>query len=459
MRLATLLNPIGYAREAQLAHALRSLPLFKELPASDLVELWRHLDRVRAEAGAIIFRRGDPGDRFYIVESGKLDVCLGVDEDGLPIRTLTPGDAFGEMALLTGAPRSADIVAVEESVLWVLERADFLRITGQSMPLLQAINRDLCTRIALMTLQIEDLEQRLGQRGAGVAGMRLGPYRVVQQIGSGGMAVVFSAIHRDTKEAAAVKVLPAVWMETEDFRRRLAREAEVLQRLNHPNVVRVLDVGEMDSHTGGSLYVAMEWLPHALDRVLRAQYPEPLPVHTALGIARQVAEGLAAVHELGVVHREVKPANILLRADGTPVLTDFGLVTAGASVAHQQRLTATNVVVGTADYMSPEQVRGDEVDGRSDLYSLGIVLYELLVGHVPFAGSEPYQSLHAHVYAPPPPLPDTVHPVAAAVVEQALQKAPAERFRNAAAMAEALAGALATVQPVYSPELRRQAHG
>jgi CRP-like cAMP-binding protein len=442
MRLATLLNPMGRAREAQLAHALRTIPLFKELPADDLIALWRAMDRVRAEAGAVIFRRGDRGDRFYILQSGAAEVCLGVDEDAISIRQLGPGDIFGEMALLTGAPRSTDIVVTEESVLWVLERADFLRITNQSIPLLQAINRDLCNRMVLTTLQIEDLEKRLGQQGSGIAGMRIGPYRAVQQIGSGGMAVVFSAIHSVTEESVAVKVLPAAWGETEDFRLRLAREAAVLQQLNHTNIVRVLDVGEVEGRTGGSFYLAMEWLPQALDRVLRARYPDPLPAHSALNLGRQVADGLAAVHDLGVVHRDVKPSNILLRADGTPVLTDFGLVTAGASAAHQQRLTATNAVVGTADYMSPEQITGDPLDGRSDVYSLGVVLYEMLAGHVPFAGREPYQTLRAHVDEPPPPLPESVPPEAAAVVEQALQKSPENRFRSASMLSKALAGAL-----------------
>jgi len=343
------------------------------------------------------------------------------------------------MALLTGAPRSADVVAAEDAVLWVLEQNDFHQITVASIPLLQAINKDLCGRIGDLTNQVSILESRLGARNTpGVAGMRFGPYRVVEQIGQGGMAVVYSATHVDTEEAAALKVLPSAWGEATEFRARLEREAAALQRLDHPNVVRVFHVGAVDASAGGGCFLAMEWLPHALDRVLLARYPEPLPTHNALDLAAHVAGALAAAHDAGFVHRDVKPSNILLRADGAPVLTDFGLVLLQTDAAAGSRLTTDNVIVGTADYMSPEQVTGAPLDGRSDVYSLGVVLYEMLAGHTPFAGRDPYDVLNAHVQEPPPPLPDEVPRAAREVIERALQKNPDRRFHNATLMADAL---------------------
>jgi eukaryotic-like serine/threonine-protein kinase len=203
-------------------------------------------------------------------------------------------------------------------------------------------------------------------------------------------------------------------------------------------VVKVLEVGEVEARSGGGTYLAMEYLPHALDRVLRAQYPEPLPPATALTLARGIAAGLGAVHAAGLVHRDVKPSNVLLRPDGAPVLIDFGLVTVLTAVARERRLTAPNVIPGSADYMSPEQIAGAPLDGRSDLYSLGIVLYEMLSGHVPFAGLDPLETLRAHGQTPPPPLPAPVPAPVRAVVQRALQKRREERYESAAALEAAL---------------------
>jgi hypothetical protein len=445
MRWASMLQLPGRTDEARRVHALlRGVPLFRDLPVADLVALGRCLTTVEAPAGTVLCRRGEPGDRCYVVRSGRLEVRLGVGPSGIFVRSLEPGALFGEMALITGQPRSADVVAVEDAVLWALDRADFVERAARSVPLLQALNRDLCIRLAIVTLQLEELAMRIPDgAGADAPGLRFGPYRVVAPLAAGGQGAVFSAVHDGTGTAAAVKVVPAAWGAAPELRERLAREAAVLQHVRHPNVIHVYEVGEVAGPFGGGCYIAMEVLPHALDRVLRAQHPDPLPAATALRLARGVAEGLAAVHALGIVHRDVKPSNVLLRADGTPVLTDFGLVTAlaEARVALGQRLTESDVVPGTADYMAPEQVTGQALDGRCDLYALGVMLYEMLAGHSPFAGLEPYETLRAHLETPPPPLPDRVPPAARAIVDRALQKGPDERYASAEAMAQALAAA------------------
>jgi CRP-like cAMP-binding protein len=441
MRLASLFDVRSRDREAQLAHALRAVPLFRGLPAGDVIAVWRHLDQVQIPAGGVVCARGDPGDRFYVLQAGSAEVRLGIGPGGITVRRLGPGDSFGEMALVTGAPRSADVVVAEDAVLWVLERSDFQALTSTSIPLLQALVRDLCDRMAQLTIQVEGLEERLGSYGSGITGLRFGPYRVMEQIGVGGSAVVYKAVHAVTEVTAAIKVLPAAWAQAGDFRERFSREVAVVQRLSHPNLVKVLEVGQIDARAGGGIYLAMEFLPHALDRVLRVQYPEPLAPVTALDLTREVAEALAAVHDAGIVHRDVKPGNILLRADGAPVLTDFGLALARAA-AQAQRLTDANVIAGTPDYIAPEQVAGLPLDGRSDVYSLGVVLYELLAAHVPFAGRDPMDTLRAQLEDEPPPLPPEVPQVARAIVEQALQKVPDDRFPSAAAMASALQAAV-----------------
>jgi len=436
MVLSALLSPGRRAEEARLAHVLRDVPLLRDMPTADLVAIWRRLRVVRVPVGGIICERGDAGDEFYVVQAGLLEVRLGFGPSGVPVRHVGPGDFVGEMALLTGSPRSADVVAAEDTVLWALARADFAALLDSSPSLVRAFTQALCVRVALMT---QILEERAGAASRGVAGRRFGPDQVVEQLGSGGMAAVYSAVHVTTRTAVALKVLPLAWGSAPHLQERLVREAAALERLRHPNVVAVLEVGAVEERLGGGCYLALEWLPHGLDRILWAQYPEPLAVGEALRLAQGVADGLSAVHAAGLVHRDVKPSNIMLRADGTPVLTDFGLVAALGLVAATDRLTPLDVVPGTADYLAPELVSGAEADGRGDLYALGVVLYEMLCGSVPFAGRTPLETLRAHVEEEPPPLSSSLPPAVRALVERALRKRPGDRFATAAQMVEALA--------------------
>jgi CRP-like cAMP-binding protein len=428
--------------ELRLAHALRDVPLFREVPQSELVAIWRRLSVVEAPAGTVLCRRGEPGDRCYVVQAGAVEVRLGLGPAGVSVRRAEPGDLVGEMALLSGLPRSGDLVVVHDAVLWALDRADLLSIAGQSVPLLRAINEALCYRLARMMADLEAAREGTDQE---ITGLRFGDYRVIAQLGAGGHAAVYSAVHTKDGTAVAIKVLPPAWGNEPDEHARLAREAEALGRIGHPHVIRVLDVGRVEARLGGGRYLVLEWLPNALDRTLRARYPDPLPAAHALRLARGVAEGLDSVHAAGYVHRDVKPSNILLRADGTPVLTDFGLVTPRAGMEKGSRLTASNVVPGTADYLAPEIIAGLPIDGRADLYALGVVLYEMLTGFVPFAGHDALTTLRAHVEESPPPLPQAVPQQARLVVDRALQKRPGDRFPSAVAMASALDEALATL--------------
>ena len=302
--------------ETQLAHTLRRVQLLRQAPAEDLVALWRRLREQAVAAGQVICQRGELGDRFYIVQTGGVEVRLGTGPDSMPLYRLGPGDCFGEMSLLSGEPRSADVVALEDSVLWSLDRSDFEAVVNESVPLLRALNRSVVQRLSMATGVIE--QSVLGGGGSGPVGLRFGPYRVIAQLGAGGMAVVYSAVHEQTGKAVAVKVLPASWGMAPELKARLEREAAVLRRIDHPGVIRLLDIGAVADRLGGGTYMAMEWLPDALDRVLCAQYPEPMHYPTALGIAAGVAHALSAVHAAGLTHRDLKPSNILLRTDGQP---------------------------------------------------------------------------------------------------------------------------------------------
>ncbi len=436
--LSSLLGARSRRDEARLAHALRSVPLFRDVTPEDLIAIWRCLQAVRAPRGSVICEMGAAGDAMFVVQSGELEVRLGLDENGVPIRRAGPGDFVGEMALLTGEPRSADVVAIDDTVLWVLERRDF-DVLMERNSLARSLNRALAERVGLMT-RIVAAQSPFGG-AASVVGMRFGPFRVVEQLGAGGMAVVYAAVHDRSGASVALKVLPAAWGSSPELGARLKREADLLGRLDHPNVVSLVEVGDVDARLGGGRYIAIEWLPQGLDRVLRARFPEPLSAGGATRIARGIADALAATHEAGLLHRDVKPSNVRLRADATPVLIDFGLAAHLEEQAARERLTPSHIVVGTADYMAPEQIDGAAPDPRSDLYALGATFYEMLAGHVPFAGREPMAALEAHRREPPPPLGEEIPATLRAIVTRALAKRPEERFPDARSMAEALASA------------------
>jgi CRP-like cAMP-binding protein len=433
---------VEYAsRDAKLAHSLRQVQILRDAPADDLVSLWKELREARFAAGAPICRRGEVGDGMYIVQSGSVEVRLGLGPDSMSLYRLGPGDCFGEMALLTGQRRSADVVALEDTSLWVLGQSTFERVLNQSTAFLRALNRSVAQRLAMATAVIE--QTRYAALESGPTGLRFGQYRVVAQLGAGGMAVVYSAVRDNDGLTVALKVLPASWGAAPELHARLQKEARILQHIQHPGVVHLLEIGSVSDRLGGGTFLAMEWLPDALDRVLRAQFPRPLDVSRALSITTGVAEALAAVHGAGLIHRDVKPSNILLRTGGQPVLTDFGLAAALRDELGNRRLTPPETLVGTADYLAPETIDGRPVDGRADIYALGIVLYEMLAGYVPFAGRDPFQTLRSHLEEAVPSLPPSIPENVRAVVARALEKDPDARFATAAQFADAIRGSVA----------------
>jgi eukaryotic-like serine/threonine-protein kinase len=262
-------------------------------------------------------------------------------------------------------------------------------------------------------------------------------YELAEELGAGGMARVVAAYDRSLDRRVAIKLIREELLGDATVRDRLLREARAAARLHHPNTVAVYDVGEDD----GRGFVVMELVRGTtLAQHLAAG---PLRPEPAVRIITAVLDGLQAAHARGLVHRDVKPSNILLPAEGGVKLADFGIARGMAEAT--SKLTATGTVLGTPAYLAPEVIGGADAAPTSDLYAVGIVLYEALAGRVPFAAESPIAVALAHQRTPPPPLTDlapSVSPSLVEAVERALAKDPADRFTDAAAMRTALVESL-----------------
>jgi len=270
----------------------------------------------------------------------------------------------------------------------------------------------------------------------------LNNYVLGEKIGSGGMGVVHKAHHQGLHRDVAVKFLHAHLADDAEAVERFLREARLIARMDHPNIVRVTDTGRWDD---GRPYLVMELLggESLAERLARG----PLPEGEAVEVACQVLEALSAAHREGVVHRDIKPGNVRLCPGGMAKLLDFGIARASAGTA----LSGTGSMIGTPAYMSPEQAEGKTAGPSSDLYSVGILLYEMLTGDVPFKADTPLVVLRMHTDRPVPKLPDRVSKRTRRAVERALEKKPDRRPSDAAAMIRDLReGAGATPVPSSS---------
>ncbi len=254
-----------------------------------------------------------------------------------------------------------------------------------------------------------------------------GRYRIVRKLGSGGMADVYLAEDEELGRRVAIKILNDRHANDESFVERFRREAKNAAGLSHPNIVSIYDRGEAE----GTYYIAMEYLEgRSLKELVVAR--GPLPIGDAIEFTRQVLAALRFAHRKGVVHRDIKPHNVMADADGRLKVTDFGIARAGVS-----QMTEAGSIIGTAQYLSPEQARGAAVDQRSDLYSVGIVLYETLTGTVPFTGDSPVEIAMRHLSdTPRPPSLERpeIPPDLDMVVLRALAKNPDDRFQTAEEM-------------------------
>src|SRR5436853_3346058 len=277
-------------------------------------------------------------------------------------------------------------------------------------------------------------------------GVTLGNYKILAQLGQGGMARVYKARQENLDREVAVKVLPPWFAADRNFVERFNLEARLVARLSHPNIVTVHDADEYQGH----LYIVMQLVDGGTLKLRLDQLEalnQRMDVLEAKRIFTQLASALSYAHEQGIIHRDVKPVNVLMDRAGRPILSDFGIAKA---LAGSKELTRQGAGVGTPEYMSPEQCQGGPVDGRADIYALGVMLFEAQTGRTPFSGNNYPALAHSHIYELPP-RPSTINPTISPAIEYiiltALMKNPQQRYQTARDMADILQIALTNNTP------------
>src|SRR5579862_3423828 len=257
-------------------------------------------------------------------------------------------------------------------------------------------------------------------------GAKLGPCRVEERLAAGGMGVVYRARHTLLDQDVAVKILAPSLAADQEYVTRFFREAGAAGQIDHPNVIRVIDVGKFEDR----YYLVMEYVPgDTLDRVIETE--RRLPLERATKFIREITSGLAAAHRAGIIHRDIKPGNIIVSPDGRPHLTDFGLA---RHAENKKGLTVEGTFLGTPEYASPEQVEGKKLDHRTDLYSLGVTYYQLLSGTLPFLGESPMEIAIKRTKEEPRPLENAMSgadPRACGIVKKLLNVEAGQRYQSA----------------------------
>ena len=386
---------------------LATVPGFDALSGEDLERAVSSSRELSFAPGDYLMRRGDAGTVMHVVKSGEVKVPIFDANGRLRMEArLGEGDIVGEMALLTGERRRADVVATEETVTIGFAREVLTPLLAEHPPLARFLTEILGSRL---------------EEAGGIE--QVGKYRLLGKIGEGATAKVYEALHPGLNRTVALKMLGHQLVYDKVFRDRFLEEARTIAGLGHPNIVQVFDT----EHAYATWFVVMEMLEGG-DLQARLKDRPPLDAEEASGILLQVAEALAYAHSQGVVHRDVKPANIAVDDDGTVKLMDFGIARRIKGQAG-----STKVVEGTPRYIAPEAAVGKQVDGRADIYALGVILYEMVTGRPLFGGRTIRELVEAHAFNPPPDVarirPGLPAPLVR-FIREALKKKPEDRIAD-----------------------------
>ncbi|HBD09309.1 MAG TPA: serine/threonine protein kinase [Syntrophobacteraceae bacterium] len=396
--------------------------MLDSIPEHALCHLLNCLNRKTLKAGERLFSQGDVGDALYIIQEGTCSVKLERGNDTCCLNRLREGDIVGEMAVLTGEPRSAHVEAETDMKLWGLHGTEFHKIAHRCP--------DLRVFLTELVTQRFEAESFTGDR-------HIGKYLIKGKLGKGGWSIVYQGIHKTLNLPVAIKMLKHNMAMEESFLGRFRDEAKIIAQLNHRNIVRVYDIEELFQ----TVFIVMEYLDgqslrHLLERLGR------IPVARAVDLLTQICQGLAYAHGRGIIHQDIKPDNIFVGPDDHIKILDFGLACAPGS----EDLN----LAGTIHYAAPEQIEGDPVDVRTDIYALGITAYELITGSRPYSEDDLNEMiamrLGQDIPDPGKLLPDLPEELCR-FITKAARRAPGDRYQN-------IGEAIAQLQPL-SKELCR----
>jgi serine/threonine protein kinase len=384
---------------------LINTPLLKVIPMEAKCPLLNFMTPQRVPTGTRFISQGDRGDTFYIIQEGTC--VVNVEKNGTKhwLTRLRGGDIVGEIALLTGEPRTANVDAETDMILWSLTREEFDSICSKYTDLL-----DFLTELVTHRFTTEKV----------TASRTIGKYLINELIGRGGWSLVYKGMHKSLNMPVAIKMLKHDMAMNVEFAEKFQNEARVVALLNHDNIVKVYDIEELYR----TVFIIMEYLEGVpLDRVLHTM--PRLPTFKVLDVLLQVCNGLSYAHEQGIVHQDIKPGNVFIQSDGRAKIVDFGLSCPPGTVDCG--------LPGTVYYMSPEQIKGDSIDERTDIYSLGIMAYEMTTGQRPYPEDNLSRLMELHVIEDipdprslAPDLPDELH----YFIKRATRRDPAARFKS-----------------------------
>ena len=385
---------------------LRGAQIFNSIPDEARTQLIACMTPINVKAGERFIRQGEVGDSLYLIREGSCVVKVERDGEEKTEAVRQSGDLVGEMAICTGERRMAHVDAATDVVVWRMRRVEF-----DQLCLAYPVVRELVTGIVTRRLS-----------GSTQTPVRtIGRYLITDMIGEGSWTIVYKGVHEPLNMPVAIKMLKHTMAMDADFLQKFHNEAKVVSRFNHRNIVRVHDI----EHCYRTVFVVMEYLSGLSLENIAANTPR-LPFARLLGFLMQIGHGLEYAHQQGIVHQCIKPSNVFVEEGDRVKILDFGLA---CPVGAEDDFGLD----GPPHYMAPEQIVGEVIDERTDIYSWGVTAYEMATGKKPFPGNDVREIMNAHTGTPIPDprlLNPDLPPEFSAFIHRATQKAPAERYQS-----------------------------
>lgn len=405
--------------------------LFNAIPHEAIAPLFQSLKFKHVKAGERFITQGDEGDGLYIIQNGSCIINLEKDNILNSVARLKAGDMVGEMAVLTGECRSTHVDAETDMDLWSLARGQFDSLSQEFPDLRNFLTEIVAQRFSSLKI---------------TADRTIGKYTINEVLDQGGWSIVYKGTHNVLNFPVAVKMLKHNMAMDPEFSEKFRHEAKTIARLNHPNIVKVYDIEDLYR----TVFIIMEFLEGFSLKYLLINKPKPSLVRV-VDIILQVCSGLEYAHKQGIIHQDIKPANIFIQPDGQAKIVDFGLACPQGNIDFD--------MPGTPFYMSPEQIQGEPVDERTDIYSLGIMVYELLTGERPFPedGLGKLLDLHVKKDAPDPRIlvPDLPEELRS-VIMKSIRRDPSERFNNVSEVIDELQSLAEKMELKYQSRPRKK---